>query len=338
MSSFWSAWVAILSLGTIFGCLAILLWNLKNYTHVKEGESMGHEFDGIEEINNPLPRWWTYMFLACIVWSFFYLLMFPGLGNWEGLLGWKSSNQGIKNLAESRQLMEQNIENDKYVHLDQQVKYAREKFDPIFEAYAKLPIEKLIQDDKAMNVGKRLYLQNCSQCHASDAKGGNGFPNLTDADWIHGGSFDKIKETLLYGRNNQMMALGAALGDDGVKEVTAYVLSLSGRTVDDDLAAKGKAKFAVCSACHGSDGKGALANNLKVVGKGLEKPATMGLNLTDNVWLYGGSERAVEETIRYGRMGVMPAWKDILGEQKVHLVSAYIYSISRQDDKLALNN
>jgi cytochrome c oxidase cbb3-type subunit 3 len=319
MTSFWSIWVIVLTLACLAIIFGLLLWNLKNYTGVKEGESCGHEFDGIEELNNPLPKWWTYMFFATFVWSVYYLAAYPGLGKWEGLGKWTSSNQGITSLAESKEATEQALANGENVQLDQEFIAADERFGPIFESYAKQDIEALVKDEKALEIGQRLFSQNCAQCHGSDARGGLGFPNLTDKDWLYGGTPDKIKETLLYGRVAAMPPWGDALGEQGIKEMTAHVLSLSGRTVNQKDAEAGAAKFAMCAACHGADGKGSVAHNLPFGAP----------NLTDNIWLYGGSKRAVEETLRNGRAGVMPAWKDILGEDKVHLLTAYVYSLSQ---------
>lgn len=319
MTSFWSIWVIVLTLACLAIIFGLLLWNLKNYTGVKEGESCGHEFDGIEELNNPLPKWWTYMFFATFIWSVYYLAAYPGLGNFEGLGKWTSSNQGITSLAESKEATEQALANGENVQLDQEFIAADERFGPIFESFAKQDIETLVKDEKALEIGQRLFSQNCAQCHGSDARGGQGFPNLTDNDWLYGGTPDKIKETLLYGRVAAMPPWGDALGEQGIKEMTAHVLSLSGRTVNQKDAAAGAAKFAMCAACHGADGKGSVAHNLPFGAP----------NLTDNIWLYGGSKRAVEETLINGRAGVMPAWKDILGEDKVHLLTAYVYSLSQ---------
>ncbi len=323
MSSFWSIWITVLTLGTLVGCYLLLRWCLKNFTGVKEGESMGHSFDGIEELNNPLPKWWSTFFLLTIIWGFGYLLVYPGLGNWEGLFGWKSSNQGIMTLEESKAQTIAAKKANKIVQYDREVAAADAKFGPIFEAYAARSIEDLATDPKALKVGQRLFLQNCSQCHGSDARGTTGFPNLTDDDWLYGGSPETIKETIMHGRKaNGMMAWKAALGgEQGVKEVAAYVLSLSGRDVDPALAEAGKSRFAMCMGCHGPEGKGSLLSyNLP-----LGAP-----NLTDNIWLYGGSERKVQESIRNGRAGVMPAWDNILGEEKVHVIAAYVYSLSHK--------
>ena len=322
MSSFWSIWITVLTLGTLVGCYLLLRWCLKNFTGVKEGESMGHSFDGIEELNNPLPKWWSTFFLLTIIWGFGYLLVYPGLGNWEGLFGWKSSNQGILTLEESKAQTIAAKKANKIVQYDREVAAADAKFGPIFEAYAARSIEDLATDSKALKVGQRLFLQNCSQCHGSDARGTTGFPNLTDDDWLYGGSPEAIKSSIMHGRKaNGMMAWKTALGgEQGVKEVAAYVLSLSGREVDPALSEAGKSRFAMCAACHGPEGKGSLA-----MGIPLGAP-----NLTDNIWLYGGSERTVQESIRNGRAGVMPAWDNILGEEKVHLIAAYVYSLSHK--------
>ncbi|CAM3687011.1 MULTISPECIES: cytochrome-c oxidase, cbb3-type subunit III [Pseudoalteromonas] len=319
MTSFWSIWVIVLTLACLALIFGLLIWNLKNYTGVKEGESCGHEFDGIEELNNPLPKWWTYMFFATFVWSVYYLAAYPGLGNFKGFLNWTSSNQGITTLAESKKAVAEAHENGQWVQLDKEVEAAQDRFGPIFQEFAKQDVLTLAKNEEALEIGQRLFSQNCAQCHGSDARGGAGFPNLTDKDWLYGGTPDKIKETLLNGRVAAMPAWQDALGDQGVKEMTAYVLSLSGRTVNQKDADAGKAKFAMCAACHGMDGKGSVAHNLPFGAP----------NLTDNIWLYGGSQRAVEDTLRHGRAGVMPAWKDILGEDKVHLLTAYVYSLSQ---------
>ena len=321
MSSFWTIWVSVLTLGTLIGCYLLLRMCLKNFAGVPEGESMGHTFDGIEELNNPLPKWWSNFFLLTIIWGFGYIAVY-GLGGWNGLSGWQSSNQGILNLAESKEKSALAKETGMLVQYDREVSAADEKYGPIFEAYAAQSIEALAGNEEALKVGQRLFLQNCSQCHGSDARGTTGFPNLTDKDWLYGGSPEMIKASIMDGRKaNGMMAWSAALGgEQGVKEVAAFVLSLSGREVDATAAQAGKVKFAMCAACHGAEGKGSVE-----MGIPLGAP-----NLTDNVWLYGGSQRAVETSIANGRAGVMPAWDKILGEQKVHVISAYVYSLSQK--------
>ncbi len=318
MSSFWMIFIAVISLGTVIGCYFLLRWCLSNKTGVAEGESMGHEFDGIEEINNPLPRWWTIMFYATIVWGLIYFFVFPSFGeSHEGIAGWRSSNQGIMTLEESKQAVLAAEQNGKRIQYDREVAAADERFGPIFAEYAKTPIRELVANEEALKVGGRLFLQNCAQCHGSDARGSYGFPNLADNDWLYGGSPEAIKTTLHQGRVAQMPAWIDTFGEKGIEELTAYVLSLSGRDVDPVLRDAGKAKFGVCAACHGADGKGNYAFGAP--------------NLTDNIWLYGGTERDVNETLTYGRNGVMPAWEDILGAEKIHVISTYVYSLSQGD-------
>ncbi|WP_026960123.1 cytochrome-c oxidase, cbb3-type subunit III [Aliagarivorans taiwanensis] len=320
MTAFWSVWITVITLGSIAGCCWLLYICTKNNTGVEEGKSMGHEFDGIEELNNPLPKWWSYMFVLTIVFALGYLAFYPGLGNWQGLFGWKSAEKDIKSIAEGQERIAA-YHGDVANQYQNEVAHADARFGEVFKALAYdsdgsyKAIEDLALDPEAIKVGERLYLQNCSQCHGSTGRGGKGFPNLTDGDWLYGGTGEQIKATLMYGRAGQMPGWEAVLGDDGIEQMTDYVLSLSGRKVNDVNAAKGEAQFAMCAACHGADGKGNQA---------LGAP-----NLTNGIWLYGGSRKAIEETLRYGRNGVMPAWEDILGEDKIHLISAYVYQLSR---------
>lgn len=351
MSSFWSIWIAVLSLGTLVGCYLLLRWCLQNFAGVEEGESMGHTFDGIEELNNPLPKWWSTFFLLTIIWGFLYLALYPGVlgSNWNGLLGWKSSNQDVVNIEDSKAQAAANAEDGSgiLVEYDREVARANETYGKIFAKYATYSMEEiaaakdaeidfdardydsltadqqaLVDRSEALKVGQRLFLQNCSQCHGSDARGTTGFPNLADNDWLYGHSPEDIKYTLIAGRKAQgMIAWGSMLGgEEGVKDVAAYVLSLSGRDAKEGNAEAGKAKFAMCQACHGANGEGSAA-----MGIDLGAP-----RLNDNIWLYGGSERAVQESIRNGRAGVMPAWKDILGEEKIHVISAYVHSLKEK--------
>lgn len=322
MSSFWSVWITVLSLVVIAGCFLLLRVCSKNTTDVKEGESMGHSFDGIEELNNPLPKWWSYMFYITIVFGLIYLALFPGLGNYKGLLGWTSSNQsigtehGIK--ADSAAAVELAAKEGLYVQYDQEVKHADEKYGPIFAAYLATPLEELVKNQEALKVGGRLFLQNCAQCHGSDARGSKGFPNLTDGDWLYGGELATIKTTIMAGRHGMMPPKGGLpIEDSEIAGLAEYVVKLSGREHDEKLAAQGQGSFMKgCFACHGMDAKG---------NKFMGAP-----NLTDDVWLYGGSRGMIEETIKHGRAGVMPAWKDVLGEEKVHVITAYVYSLSNK--------
>ncbi|MDN3651220.1 cytochrome-c oxidase, cbb3-type subunit III [Thalassotalea ponticola] len=326
MSSFWSAWIIVLTLGTLIGCWVLLRWCLTNFAGVPEGEPMDHEFDGIQELNNPLPKWWSTFFLVTIIWGFGYLALYPGLGNFQGLLGWKSSNQDVTSLEDSKMKNAAAKDAGLAVQYDREVASADERFGPIFAQFASQDIKALAENEEALKIGQRLFLQNCSQCHGSDAKGTTGFPNLTDNDWLYGGSPEDIEHALLYGRKAQGMIAWKTMlgGEQGVKEVAAYVMSLNPERadkVDAELASAGEEKFAMCAACHGAEGQGSDA-----MGLALGAP-----RLNDNIWLYGGSERAIEESIRNGRAGVMPAWKDILGEDKIRVISAYVYSLSQAE-------
>ena len=324
MTTFWSLWIIVITIGTLVGCAILLTWCAKDKMGVEEGADMGHEYDGIRELNNPLPKWWTYLFVSTFVFSAVYLALFPGLGSFKGFLNWESSAQEVRSLEESKQAIAAAQENKQ---LNQ---YAKELDDAdayFGEAFRKLahnenglrPVPEIANDPEALKVGQRLFLQHCSQCHGSDARGQQGFPNLTDNAWLYGGEPQAIVTTIMHGRVGQMPAWKDALGEEGVQEVVSYALSLSGRKVNAREAAAGKARFVVCAACHGTDGKG--------------NPAVGAPDLTDQDWLFGDSRAAVTETVMNGRSGVMPAWKDILGEDKIQLVASYVWSLSNSESK-----
>ena len=296
MSDFWSWYISILTIANIAACYWLIKWASKtNANESKQGDVTGHKWDGdLEEYNNPLPRWWLWLFYFTIVFAFAYLALYPGLGNYKGTLNWTQTGQ-----------------------YDEEIQHANKTYDPIFAAFAKQDIPTLAKDTNATKVGQRLFLNYCATCHASDAGGARGFPSLADNDWLWGGEASDIKTTILNGRMGVMPPWEAALGKQGVKDVTQYVISLSGRKHDEAMAKDGKANFDImCMACHGTDGKG---------NKAMGAP-----NLTDNVWLYGGSAGVIAQSIAKGRTGVMPAHRDFLGEDKVHLLSAYIYSLKNQ--------
>jgi cytochrome c oxidase cbb3-type subunit 3 len=198
-----------------------------------------------------------------------------------------------------------------------EVKAADAKFGPIFTAFAKEPVEKIAFDPKAKQIGERIFLNNCAQCHGSDARGSRGFPNLTDGEWMYGGGPDAIKATIVNGRNGVMPPMAAALGDkEGVLDVANYVLSLSDSAHDSVRAARGKEKFAACAACHGPEAKG--------------NPALGAPDLTNKIWLYGGTVATITETITNGRNNVMPKHSNILTEPEIHLVTAYVWSLTNK--------
>jgi cytochrome c oxidase cbb3-type subunit III len=299
INDFWSVYIAILVALSIIGC-GVLLWSQSKVqvTVPKDGkvETTGHVYDGLEEFNNPMPRWWMWLFYITIVFAIIYLALYPGFGSFAGKLGWRSAGQ-----------------------YQEEVKLAEAEVGPMFEKYKATDLKALAADSKANAMGERLFLTYCAQCHGSDARGNKGFPNLADRDWLYGGEPETIKLSILNGRHGQMPPMGAAVGSEkDIESVAHYVLSLSGSTHDSIKATAGREKFAVCAACHGADGKGMTAMGAP--------------NLTDKTWLYGGSVATIMETIRLGRNNVMPAFADFLGEAKVHLLAAYVWGLSNNQD------
>ncbi|MGB1238258.1 MAG: cytochrome-c oxidase, cbb3-type subunit III [Pseudomonadales bacterium] len=299
MSPFWSAWITIITLAVIFGCTALLFLTRKGESYKETtDQTTGHEFDGIAELDNPLPRWWFQLFVATIIFSLVYLVLYPGLGNFKGVLGWTSTGQW-----------------------EEEMQHAEQTYAPVFAKYAAMPTEDLLKEENraGLLMGSRMFANNCTVCHGVAATGSYGFPNLTDADWLYGGSAQTIKDSITNGRLGAMPAWGQKLGEAGVRDMASYVLSLSGDTsVDKEAVARAKPQFqALCIACHGADGKGVQA---------LGAP-----NLTDNVWLYGGSYQQIAHTVRAGRNGAMPAHKDLLSTDKINLIAAYVYSLSNKD-------
>ena len=297
-SEFWTVYISVITIASIIAC-GLLLWRLST-TRLAVGEKadvMGHVWDeNLQEYNNPLPRWWMWLFWITLVFSVAYLILYPGLGSFPGVLHWSSAGQ-----------------------YDQEMARAKERFEPIFAKYAAMDIKAVAADPQAKEMGQRLFLNYCAQCHASDGRGGRGFPNLTDNDWLYGGDPQILVTTIENGRSG-VMPPWPQLGDEGIKNVAHYVMSLSGRTHDNVRASQGKEIFATnCVACHGVDGKGNQA---------IGAP-----NLTDDVWLYGGGESTIIETVTKGRNGVMPAWAEFLGPNKVHLLAAYVYGMSHSDGK-----
>ena len=319
MNLFWSLFITFVTLATLMGCAALILWCKKDLNGIKDGEDMGHEYDGIRELNNPLPKWWTYMFWGTILFALLYLALYPGLGNYKGLFNWKSADQTTRQLSASEATL---VKEDGINQYARELFQAQEKYGKTYRnlIYVKgtdtlLPLFEVAQNQEAMKIAQRFFLQNCAQCHGSNARGQAGFPNLTDKAWLYGGEPQSIKNTIENGRQGNMPGWLSAYGQEGVNNLAAYTLSLSGRKVNQEEAAKGKTRFVVCAACHGTDGKG--------------NPAFGAPDLTDNVWLFGGSRQAVEGSIAYGRQAVMPAWKNILDEGKIQLLSAYIWKKSQ---------
>ncbi len=291
VSGFWNYYVVSIVLVSILGC-GVLLWMQSSAKHV-EGETTGHVWDGdLQEYSNPLPSWWRWLFYLTIVFSLFYLAMYPGLGTFKGVFNWTSTGQ-----------------------YDGEMLKAEEQYGPIFMKFQSQDIMTVAADSEAREMGQRLFLTYCAQCHGSDARGARGFPNLADKDWLFGGAPEQIKESIASGRDAMMPAKGVKpdLNGDEIKDLANYVRSLSGLAADSIRAQRGKELFApACSACHGPDGAG-------VVG--------LAPNLTDKIWLYGSSEDIITETIAKGRSNRMPAFGEFLGDAKVHLLTAYVYGL-----------
>lgn len=298
-SNFWPVFITAISLLGIFGC-ALLLWLTSKVKIVSANgdNTSGHVWDeDLREMNNPLPRWWVWMFILTIIFSLFYLVAYPGLGSYAGKLGWTQNNQYDKEMADANKALA-----------------------PLYAKFAAMPTEELVNNKEAKAIGERLFMNNCSQCHGSDAKGSRGFPNLTDHDWLHGGSPAKIQETITGGRIGMMPPMAAAVGtEDDVKNVANYVLSLSGSKHDAARAALGKEKFAICAACHGAEGKGNMD---------IGSP-----NLTDNIWLHGAGEAAIIKRVNEGKVNQMPAQGAKFSPEQIHVLASYVWGLSNKQSK-----
>ena len=292
-SQLWDIYIGVITLVSIVACAVFL--KMQSVRRTAKGETSGHVWDGdLTEYNNPMPRWWAWLFYLTVFFALIYLVLYPGLGSFRGQLGWSQVEQ-----------------------LRTEMQSANERFDPIYDKLAAQEVAALAADPQALAIGQKLFLNHCAQCHASDGGGSRGFPNLTDRDWLWGGTPEAIKQTIREGRTGVMPPMGDALGGgNAVKDVAHYVLSLSGRTHDSLRAYGGQAMFKqICAACHGADGKG--------------NPQLGAPDLTDQIWLHGSSEAQIIETISKGRSNQMPAHKDILSPARIHLLTAYVISLSR---------
>ena len=291
-SGFWDLYIALLTLLSIVACGVFL----RSQSIRKSGpvETTGHQWDeDLAEYNNPLPRWWSWLFYLTIVFSLAYLILYPGLGSWRGTLGWSQVGQ-----------------------LKEEQLAAERQFGPIYRKFAATDVQALAKDPEALAIGQKLFLNNCAQCHASDGAGSRGFPNLTDRDWLWGGDPKTIGTTIAEGRSGVMPPFGAALGAEGVRNVAHYVRSLSGLTTDALRVAYGYDIYRQnCAGCHGAEGKG--------------NPALGAPNLADKTWLHGSDLAVVMETIAQGRTNHMPAHKTLLDEARIHLLTAYVLSLSK---------
>lgn len=296
-SGFWDVFIAVVTVVSVVGCAVFLkVQSVRRPEQIEpDGRTAttGHKWDeDLEELNNPLPRWWSWLFYITVFFSLAYLILYPGLGSWKGTLGWSQVSQ-----------------------LQNETTAAQKQFGPMYDKFAAMDVEALAKSPEALAVGQKLFLNTCAQCHASDGGGSKGFPNLADMDWLWGGTPEAIKTSITEGRTGMMPAWGTALGDERIKNVANYVRSLSGLTHDSIRAAQGKDDFLKnCTACHGAEGKG--------------NPAMGAPDLTDKVWLHGSTEETIIQTISKGRVDQMPAHKDKLSTAQIHLLTAYVYSLS----------
>jgi cytochrome c oxidase cbb3-type subunit 3 len=295
LSSGWSTYIALVALVGIIWCVWLLFSQRKaKVVHTADGAvaDTGHVWDeDLRELNNPLPRWWMWMFLISCIFALVYLALYPGLGSYPGILGYSTDGALMKSMTA-----------------------ANDELKPVYAKYVKMDIEQVAADPQAREMGQRLFLNSCAQCHGSDAGGSKGFPNLTDGDWLYGGSPENIKTTITNGRGGVMPPF-PQLDSKQIVDVANYVRSLSGLPADDLKVARGAEVFkANCAACHGPDGKGNIA---------LGAP-----NLTDKTWLYGGSEATIIETVTKGRMAMMPAQDKVLSPEKIQLLTAYVWGLS----------
>ena len=315
-----SIFIAAVTILHILGYIGLVYWttHIKAGGDAKEGEVIDHTWDGdLKEMNNPMPGWWLSLFYLMIAFAIAYLFLYPGV--YKGSKGWTQLTQYQQ---ESRRVDARSAE--------------------YFRHYAGKSVEDLAKDTDALAIGRRIFLQNCAVCHATDAGGTPGnYPNLTDKDWIWGGTPENIINTITNGHTGAMPAGGALISvtpgqapsaedQQKLEDVSNYILALGGYEHDQALAEKGKELYGTsCVACHGPDGKG--------------NPVIGGINLADQTWLYAEDSEDpaalktfIQNQIQHPRNNVMPAWKDILGEAKIKVVAAYVYSLSQ--DEAADNN
>lgn len=290
-SNFWSVYIAAITLVGIFGCLLLLWISGKTKAMTDSDNTTGHVWDeDLRELNNPLPRWWVGLFIITCVFSLAYLYLYPGLGSYAGSLGWTQTGQ-----------------------FEREVERGNEQSAPIYAQFSSMSTEQLASDKQAMAIGDRLFMNNCAQCHGSDARGSKGFPDLTDKQWNWGGTPTQIEETIAKGRTGVMPPMAAAVGTpDDVRNVANYVLSLSGAPHDSLRANLGRAKFVACAACHGPDGKG--------------NPALGAPNLTNGVFTHGPRvESHIVAMVNNGKTGVMPAWESKFTPEQLKVLTAYVW-------------
>jgi len=296
VSSGWSLYVAGITIGGLLFCILILVIASKRKV-MADDNTTGHVWDeDLVELNNPLPRWWAWLFVITVVFAVAYLVIYPGLGSFPGALDKKWTSVGQWEAEQAK---------------------AREAMAPVYAKFMAMKADALAKDPQAMGIGERLFVNNCAQCHGADAHGSKGFPNLTDNDWLGGPPGPEyIEQTVTKGRTGMMPPMAAAVGTpEDVRNVANYVLSLSGSAHNNVQAQLGKPKFAACAACHGPDGKGNQA---------IGAP-----NLTDKIWLHGWGEDAVMAMVNNGKTNVMPSFAHRLTPEQIHVLAAWVWNLSQ---------
>ncbi len=296
MPAFWHWFVVGLTVLFIVFCVWLVGWSAKQGPKdVADDDLVGHKWDGdLEEWNNPAPKWWLYLYFITIAWGVGFLLAYPGLGNFGGLLGWTSAGQ-----------------------YEEEMQYAAATYEPIYEEFAGMDFATLTQNDEALALGRSLYASYCTTCHGSDARGAPGYPNLTDDDWQWGSGERNIVTSISSGRMAVMTPWAQVLGsDEAVTNMAKYVRSLSGLEEADAAAQAMQTPFQTfCGACHMPTGTG--------------NPALGAPNLTDDVWLYGSSIDTIRTALIEGRYGQMPAYGELLGANRTKILAAYVASLSQ---------
>lgn len=293
MSTLMSIFIIVLVVINVGGCLWLIAWTMNMNTDEGDADSTGHVWDGdLKEYNNPLPKWWLNTFYLSILFTVVYLILYPGMGNFAGVLGWTQTGQ-----------------------YDEQVEANRERYESVYAAFAGVPLAELAANPDAVRLGRNTFMNNCASCHGSDGRGAKGFPNLTDGDWLHGGAPEVVYTSIANGRNGVMAPMGAVVGDEGADQIIDYLLADDGDT--SEAVAIGKQKFMTsgCIGCHGLDAGGNQA---------IGAP-----NLRNGIFLHGGTREELRETIVNGRVNQMPAQLDLIGEDRVRLVTAYVLSLSQ---------
>jgi cytochrome c oxidase cbb3-type subunit 3 len=293
MSTFWSVFIAVLVVINVGGCLWLITWTMNMSPDEEDDDSTGHTWDGdLKEYNNPLPKWWLNTFYLSIIFSVIYLILFPGFGSFKGVLGWTQIGQ-----------------------YDEQIEATRAKYEEVYAAFDGLSLEELANNPDALALGRNTFANNCSSCHGSDGRGAKSFPNLTDDSWMWGGEPAQIQQTIALGRVGNMPALGAVAGEEGTEQIITWLLADEGDTSADVAAGQQKFMTSGCIGCHGVTAEG--------------NPMLGAPNLRDDYWLHGSNRADIRDVINTGRVNQMPAHQDLIGEDRVRLVAAYVLSLGQ---------